>query len=212
MLTANLIGKLSLNSSFILYLIIYLPQIVHNRHEKHLANLSIHMHWMLYVGYFLDLFYGFSYQLQWQYKTVSIVSLGLLTIQHIQIVRGFWKNKQMNQVCLNLSLFLLMFIAVIYFFNRLDAHLSPNTTLIIGNVSRIIFLIYCLPQIVKNRATNSSNAINVHFIYLSLTLSVLDFISAWCLDWGWPNKLAAPISVVLMLILLKQRLQAANNI
>lgn len=198
----NLIGNICLNIAFVLYLFVYLPQIVHNRNTNHIANLSLKMHFTFYIAYLLDLFYGFSSNLPWQYRMVSIIGVSLLTVQHIQITQFFWiKNKQ---IWFN-SLFLLsIVISIIYFFTIQQALYSENATLLIGYISRAGFLLYTVPQILKNKRLQSTSAISLSFVYLNLTLSILDLIAAWCLNWGWPNKLGAPIAVSLMLIMLLQ--------
>lgn len=200
----TLIGTICLNIAFVLYLLVYLPQIIHNRHSKYIANLSLNMHFILYIGYILDLFYGFSSHLQWQYRAVSMVGLTLLTVQHLQITHYFWTNR--NQVIVNVNLLFLFSsgMSIFYFFVVEDSVCSEQTTLLIGYMSRICFLLYTLPQIIKNKTLKSANAISIQFIYLNLTLAVLDLIAAWCLNWGWPNKLGSPIMVCLMLIMLLQ--------
>jgi hypothetical protein len=76
----SLIGSISLNISFILYLILYPSQIIHNQKS---LNLSLHL--LLYSLYLFDLCYSFSNQLPWQYKTVSIIGLLLVSIQQTQL-------------------------------------------------------------------------------------------------------------------------------
>lgn len=198
------LGVMTLNCSFILYLCVYIPQVIHNRTSNNLVNLSANMHAILYLGYLLDLFYGFSQHLQWQYKTVSIVGLTLLIMQHLQITRYSWQRKnRLNTIFAMLAL-LATTTVLLYFFIIKQAMFSNETTVIIGYLARACFLLYTLPQILKNHALKVANAFSIRFIYLNLLVSILDMISAWCLNWGWPNKLAAPFTVTLMLLLLTQ--------
>ena len=199
-----LLGVISLNLSFVLYLLVYLPQIIHNRKPHHIANLSMGMHFILYSSYCLDLLYGFFSDLQWQYKTVSIASLFILTIQHLQITYHYQTQKKWMSFYFSLFLLAVVGTGMVYFVSTNQNHLSEQTTQSLGYLSRMGFLIYTLPQLLKNRALKSAQAISIPFIYLSLTLSLLDMISAWCLDWGWPNKLGAPLTISLMLIMLLQ--------
>ncbi len=199
-----MIGEISLNISFVFYLLVYLPQILHNRQSNHLSNLSMGMHFILYTSYCLDLFYGFSSDLQWQYKTVSIVSLTLLVIQHIQLTCHYQAQKKRGWFNFNVLFILTTGASIVYFFIVNQARLSEQTTQTLGYLSRAGFLIYTLPQIMKNRALKSTHAISIKFIYLSLLLSVLDMTSAWCLNWGWPNKLGSPLTMSLMLMMLLQ--------
>ena len=198
----TLIGNVCLNIAFVLYILVYLPQIIHNHQSNHIANLSLKMHFIFYIAYLLDLFYGFSCHLQWQYRMVSVIGVTLLTVQHLQITHHYWTDSQ--QKWFNLLFLLFAGISVLYFYTMAHGVYSDKTTLLIGYISRLGFLMYTLPQITKNRRLQSTVAISISFIYLNLTLSVLDLIAAWCLNWGWPNKLGSPFMVCLMVIMLLQ--------
>ncbi len=198
------LGFISLNISFFLYFFVFVPQIFHNRHTQHIANLSLTLHFLLFFTYLLDLFYGFAYSLQWQYKTVSCVCLFLIFIQHGQLVRFQFQHQQYKLVIANISLFIISIFSLFYFFIFLHHTLSTTQTASIGYISRVSYVIYSTPQILKNFKLKSTNAINLTFIYLNIILTLLDTLSAWCLDWGWPNKLAAPVMTGMMLVLLLQ--------
>lgn len=203
-MTTSLIGSISLNISFILYLILYIPQIIHNRKSTNIAQLSLNLHLLLYSSYFFDLCYGFSSHLPWQYKTVSIIGLSLVGIQHIQLMRFFIINKHLFIAGLSAVFLVLNVIAIDYFFEMKHGLLATQTTLLFGAIARLTGLVYCLPQIIKNITSKSANALSLHFLYLNLMLALLDTISSWCLNWGWPNKLAAPVNIVMMLIMITQ--------
>jgi uncharacterized protein with PQ loop repeat len=200
----SLIGSISLNISFILYLILYIPQIIHNRKSENIAQLSSSLHLLLYSSYCFDLCYGFSNHLPWQYKTVSIIGLLLVSIQHIQLIQFFFQNQCQLLAKSGMALLLLSIMGLYYFFNVTQGVLSYQTTLIFGTAARVSGLMYCLPQIIKNKSLKSARALNVQFLWLNLTLAILDTISSWCLDWGWPNKLAAPMIILMMIIMLTQ--------
>ena len=202
--TLSWLGHISLNIAFILYLIVYIPQIIHNQKVTNIAQLSLGLHFLLFSSYFFDLFYGFSSHLPWQDKTVSIVGLLLVTVQHLQLIKFFICKRLVLFAKVSCALLLLSIVGTYYFFIMKDDMLDENTTLIMGTFARICGLIYCIPQIVKNKQSKSSDAINIQFIYLNLVLALLDTTSSWCLNWGWPNKLAAPMNVTMMLMLLLQ--------
>ncbi len=204
-ITTLYLGQFTLNASFILYLMVYLPQIIHNRCKIHLASLSGGMHLSLFCGYLLDLFYGYSKCLPWQYKTVSIVGIFLLLIQHLQLINH---HKQQKQILKLISHILMLFAAIIItwiFFTSLHQQISVETTNILGYTARFFFLIYLIPQLIKNKRRPASQAISHYMIYLSLILCICDGISAWCLDWGWPNKIAGPFTLIILITLLKQQ-------
>lgn len=197
-----MIGLLSLNLSFVLHLFIYLPQVLHNRSSQNIKNLSINMHLILFFCYFLDIFYGFSSKMQWQYKTVSIVGFSLLIIQYLQIISFLNYKKSSNMATLHTVILAISIYFVIYFFMNDELVLSETEILYAGFISKILFIISALPQIIKNYKLESSSAISIYFIYLSITIATLDTISAWYLNWGWPNKITSPIVIFMMMLLL----------
>lgn len=200
-----MLGKISLNISFILYLFVYLPQVIHNRKTENILSLSLLMHFMLYISYWLDVMYGYSCNLQWQYKAVSLVGFILLIVQHLQIINHFKKINNVWIVSIHIFILVMTLSVLCYFFVAPQLFLNESSTNLIGYLSRILFIIYTLPQIIKNkRNPSSSNAINRYFIYLNLIIAILDTLSAWCLNWGLPNKLSGPIITLFMLTLLIQ--------
>ena len=156
-----LIGNISLNISFVLYVIVYIPQIIHNQKGANIAQLSFGLHFLLFSSYFFDLLYGFASQLPWQYKTVSTVGLLLVTVQHIQFIK-FFINKQLRlHVTLSIFFIILNCIAIYYFFIIQHSILDYDNTFIVGAIARICGLIYCFPQIIKNSISKTVNAISL---------------------------------------------------
>lgn len=205
-ITSDIIGKISLNVSFFLYLMVYVPQILHNRQKKNLADLSIWLHVFLFSSYFFDLFYGFASHLPWQYKTVSIVGLCLVSIQHLQLTHLYWQQKN-QRYWVGLSLVWLVYLVLtsaFFVFRPKDA----LVVFLMGVAARGCGFVYCIPQIIKNRKTGASHAISVYYLYINLTLTFLDTLSAWLLNWGWPNRIASPLSMGLMLIMIYQAYSA----
>ena len=204
MITAAQIGAWSLNISFVLYLIVYVPQVIHNHKAKHLQDLSLMMHFNLYIGYFLDLLYGVSMNLQWQYKTVSVVGLSLLILQHLQLTRYAWQQHNNFRVYVNCLILLVSIIILSYFFLYMSPIASQTVIAMIGYTSRVCFISYIIPQLIKNHRLKSAQSISQMFVILNLILATLDLLSSWCLHWGWPNQLGAPIMIILTFILWRQ--------
>lgn len=203
-MSASLIGSISLNISFVLYLIVYLPQIIHNRKTANIAQLSLGLHLLLLSSYLFDLCYGFSSHLPWQYKTVSIIGLSLVIIQHMQLTQFFTKNNYSRLAMMSTAFIVLSSVALYYFFIIAEGVLPAEETLMLGTAARMAGLMYCLPQIIRNKRLKAANALSLYFLGLNLTLALLDTVSAWCLDWGWPNKLASPITIAMMVIMIGQ--------
>lgn len=198
------IGNVTLNVSFVLYLIVYLPQIIHNRVASHIAQLSLWWHVILYLTYWFDLLYGFSSHLPWQYKTVSIIGFSLMVIQHTQLLFFFAHQRKIIYVKWGMAFLMVGFLAMYSFFTYFYPVVDAQVTLSLGVMARVLGLVYGIPQIIKNKRTQSAQAISIPFICINLSLTLLDSVSAWCLDWGWPNKVASPISFVMMTTILLQ--------
>jgi uncharacterized protein with PQ loop repeat len=207
MISPTTLGNITLNLAFVLYLIVYLPQIRHNRNKHHLAELSINLHMIIMTSFVLDLLYALLKPLPWQYRAVSITALCTLSIQQLQLMRFAQERGQVRLLTM-LSLFSVSLISIfmllgVFYFDTM-AH-SSKTVLLVGWISRLGFLSYVLPQIIKNYRLHSAKALSTGFLTISLFLSLLDLTSAWCLDWGWPNKLGTPLTISLTVMLLWQK-------
>ena len=202
-MTLTFYGMLSLNVSFVLYLLVYFPQVRHNRTLTHIQSLSTGMHTLLYSGYVLDLLYGFLSHYPWQYRMVSCVGVGLLSLQHIQLIHFFLNKKAFISAGSYFLGSILVIIGVTYVFLN-ASYCSSQLIVFMGYSSRVMFLSYTLPQLVKNNTLKSAVAMSTSFVILSLMIASLDTISAWCLDWSWPNKVGSPISMILTCCLLYQ--------
>jgi len=200
----NVLGNLSLNCCFVLYLIYYFPQLYHNQRHLQMAQLSLGMHFLLILAYIFDLFYGYAMHLQWQYRLVSWVGLGCLMVQHWQFIRYFFHERLRVWLGIQLLMMLIFMLLLCDFFLVKTAELSQQECLMLGYGARICFILCALPQVLKSHRYESLSAISLHYIYLNMSVISLDFISAWCLDWGWPNKLGGVPMILLMFYLLKK--------
>lgn len=211
--TLDFIGNVSLNVSSFFYLILLIPQVVHNQKSQNIAGLSLWLHLLLYVSYSSDLLYAFADAMPLQYKMVAIFGLILVMTQHLQLLKFYIKQKYYVLTKLGL-LFLMAHCALSYYLFVLlsQGPLNQKFVLVLGLMARGCEIIYCVPQIIKNEIYKSADAMSIHFIYLNILLAVLDTISAWCLNWEWPNKLVAPLSVIIMFIIYWQNKKYAVRI
>ena len=198
-----MLGQISLNLSFLMYMFLYLPQVIHNQKQTNLAELSKWMHLTLYLGYSLDLLYGFGSNLPWQYCTVSAIGWLLLTIQHVQLIHHF---KQAEQKFFQIGFYsILMCSTALLMLLSINpkpfVHLALYT---LGYAAQIAFVIAFIPQILKSKRLQSAQALSIFYILLCLFLAILDGISAWQLNWGWPNKLGSCLIILLTSMLLMQ--------
>lgn len=200
-MTKALIGAFSLNVSLVLYFTSYLPQLRHNQKGQDLKHLSLPFHFMLLTDYLLDLLYGFSLDLPWQYKLVSWTGLLYLMIQHRQLFKLHKKNILSNEVLL----LMLSVIIGLYFMS-----LKESVYLLIGWMVQIFNIGFYFPQIIKNlRNQKAARSLSISFLSLHLLSVTLDNISAWCLNWPMPSKVGAAMVSLLTITLFIQRLAFA---
>lgn len=208
-----MLGKISLNLSMFLYLIVYLPQLAHNRQTQHLRHLSLSMHVLLFLGYGCDLLYGLATHLPWQYLMVSSVGLGLFSIQHLQILKHLQTTRHTYLRAFLLTSWLLigLFILCLILFKPIEDYL-PYQASLLGWLSRLLFTVCFIPQLFKNHFAKTNQALNRYYLGINITLTCLDFISAWCLNWGYPNKIGPLISLILLSLLLFKNSVAAKPV
>lgn len=203
--TLNLLGNVSLNLSSFLYLILLIPQLMYNRKGKNLAGLSLWLHFILFTSYAFDLVYGISDDMPLQYRFVSAVGLILVLTQHIQLLKFHIKQRYYLLIKLGLLfLFTHIFLSYYFFLKFFHGTLSHNAVLMLGVIARGCEIIYCVPQIFKNRAAKAAIGVSFHFIFLNVLLAVLDTMAAWCLNWELPNKLVGPINIFIMFVIMFQ--------
>lgn len=203
MITSETIGALSLNISFILYLVLFFPQLLHNLIYKKTKNLSLLMHSILVLANCADLIYGFGRHMQWQYRTVTIVALACLVIQGIQICTYSRFDKRLFKT--NLATIIFLNLIVLYaIYSVWMENLTVTTMITIGAIAHLGFITYSIPQIIKNYRLRTTSGISIYFVGLSIFLGICDTVSAWALQWDLPSKIGSPIMVMLGMILFSQ--------
>lgn len=195
----HIIGELTLNLSFALYIIFYLPQLIHNLHRKKTNELSFAFHAMLMIAATADLYYGFGRIQQWQYRAVSVLMFACLLAQHIHLYFTRQEKWQLNLLSLTI---LIMLIGLFITFN--DKHINPMIFIIMGWVERSCYWFYAVPQIFKNRHLRSAASISPWFIGIGLITGICDTTSAWIFNWGSPSLYGTPIAIALHLWLFWQ--------
>lgn len=194
-----MLGQISLNISFGLYLVFLWPQIFHNALRKNTKQLSLTMHLILVLAYFADLLYGFGRDFPWQYKAVTISGLLALLVQHLQ----FYLYNLHNSFFKLISVVLLI-CALASFYALFGLNLPQSFFIGAGIVSQIGWFLYAIPQIYHNAKQASVDGLSLYFVLLALIIAICDTISAWSLNWDWPSKIGSPLSSILKLVLFAQ--------
>ena len=197
------LGMITLNISFVIYLIWLVPQIILNFQRKSTSGLSLMMHHILLGGYLCDLLYGFGNALQWQYRTVTIIGLISLTIQHYQFWRYGFKNEiQKKQYKILTACFTIF---LIYMFIGLKFNIISSLTYTsAGMLSQLCWLSYAAPQILKNYHSQSTTGLSAFFVIFAISLNICDAISAWSLNWPIPSKIGPLCALFLHILLFLQ--------
>lgn len=204
------LGMITLNISFAVYLIWFIPQIILNFQRKSTSGLSLMMHQILFAGYLCDLLYGFGNALQWQYRTVTIIGLLSLTIQHYQFWRYGFKNGLEKKQYIGLTGLFAIFLLYTIIGLKLDA-VSPLLYTFAGVISQICWLSYAAPQIINNYRAQSTTGLSVFFVIFAISLNICDATSAWALNWPLPSKIGPLFALVLHGILLLQWYRYQNT-
>lgn len=213
------LGKITLNISFILYLVLYLPQLWRNIKYKHIKDLSFGFHALLFIAATADLYYGFGRIEQWQYRAVSIVMFACLLTQHIQL---FFYQEKLKLIILSVII-IFMLTGLLYVIHSGTTH--TQLYLAMGWIERTGYWLYLLPQIIKNRSqfilkknsfdtplkNDASRAISPVFVSIGLLTAILDSVSAWSLSWASPSLYGAPIAVLLHIWILGQCFSAKGS-
>lgn len=198
------IGNLSLNCSFIIYCMVYIPQLIYNQKNKNLPELSLGLHSLFYLSFIFDFIYAFAHPFSWQYQVVSVIGFVAALIQHLQLLKWFIVQKKLAVIKL---IFLMLVFNIAFFFYCFclgKANLSAVFVIFCGTVARVTGLVAWLPQIIKNHKKKIHKSHSRAYLVLYSMVTGLDCISAWSLNWGWPNKIAAPVTLVFLLTILGQ--------
>ncbi len=195
----QLIGNIALNLSFLIYLVLYLPQVIYNLRRKSTDGLSFLMHFILIIGYTADMMYGFGRHMQWQYCLVAVIGLVCLGFQHVQV--GCYQKITRQYVLATVILLAWLAYAVYAISSRA---LPAGDYIDAGYVAWGTGVIYTLPQVWKNYRVASAVGVSTVFILFDILASSCDAVSAWCLNWDAPSKFGSPIECVFGLLLLAQ--------
>jgi uncharacterized protein with PQ loop repeat len=181
----------------------FIPQIVLNFKRKNTEGLSIFMHSILFMGYLCDLMYGFGCNMQWQYRMVTVVGLISLSMQHYQIGHyhsNHAKEKRIYKfLTITYPLLFIVCLSVILF-----SHFDKSIFDLLGMCTNACWLIYGIPQIIKNYNNQSTLGLSTLFVCFSIFLNLCDSTSAWALHWDYPSRIGPLLALTQNFILLLQ--------
>lgn len=190
------IGQITLNTSLLIYLIYFLPQIIHNQWHRKTAQISVWTHWGMLCANSFDLIYGYGYQLPWQYLTVTWISLTFIMLQQWQIYlqsqyKGFYQHMLAHGV---------LIVAIVMAMTPY----ASSLLWILGFISVGLYSLYWLPQIIKNAHTRKAEGFSVWFIVLNFTALGCDLCSALIFGWPLPSLISPIVIMVLLSVLMLQ--------
>ena len=196
------LGELTLNLSFYLYLVFYLPQLWRNFRCNDITNLSLGFHSLLFIGATADLFYGFGRIQQWQYRVISLTMFLCVLVQHVHFC---WHARRVSRGKMYLTLLsLLVFVLLVLLFFVLAGRQHYFIGSALGWVERIAYWFYSVPQLIKNKERQDASSLSPYFLVLAVLTALCDSVSAWTLSWGPSSLYGAPLALLVHLILLYQ--------
>jgi len=199
------IGQIALNIATILYLIHYLPQLVHNRKAENRAQLNLHFHGLLSIAYLSDLIFAFGMNMPWQYCLVSVVGALCLVAQHLQLKKMYLQEKEFLVYQLIIAFFVLIFFASLYL------KLPKPFFLIMGYICQAAIWFYTLPQIWHNYVNKHGLGLNNLYLGMNWSCYLLDVIAAMALNWPMPAKIGAFFGLTCSTFLIYQMMIYASN-
>jgi len=199
LLSSHLIGEITLNISTIIYLIYYLPQLIHNIKSSNLREMSFYFHFILLTAALSDLVYGFGMHMPWQYRLVSFTWVAYLLVQQFQLWRIHKKSRKFQFLSCSLLAY-----TIAGFLLYLSGSKMLTVFVVFGYISVFFGIIHTVPQIVRNFNLSSAHALSVYYLILVLVTRVCDNVSAWMLHWPLPSKIGPVIGFICTIVLLSQ--------
>ena len=193
------IGHITLNISLLVYLIYFIPQIIHNHRQNTTADISLSTHSLMIAANIMDLIYGFGFSLEWQYRLVTILTLSFLMIQQFQILKAQF-NTALRIHTIAICLIIAIIILLIY------SNIMPHSLLITaGIISSVIYCGYWIPQIILNFKLKKADGFSIVYLRLVFIACVCDLTSAISLGWPYPSVITPIIIMSMILVIFYQR-------
>ena len=193
------IGQATLSISLIIYIVQYVPQLIHNSLSNKTSQISLNTQLLIVIAASCDLAYGFGYNLQWQYKLVSILGLIYLIIQQMQIISQ--NSTGLLTRIYTILAFILIITSVTYTIYNIKNDYILDT---IGYIETSCYIVYWLPQIIKNFITKQADGFSKVFLIITLIGAMLDLLSAIFLHWPVPSILMPINTLILVMIIIMQ--------
>ncbi|GAB4223155.1 MAG: PQ-loop repeat-containing protein [Francisella sp.] len=191
-------GYITLNISFIIYCINFLPQTIHNQIKHKTFEISLLTHSLMIIANSFDLIYAIGFNMQWQYILVDIILLIFLIIQQFQILND---NRQKKIYIHTLCVFIFLFVVLIIIFL---VQINNNILLLFGVISSFIYNVYWLPQIYKNYHNKQAEGFSIFYLSLTFFGAICDISSGIFLDWPLVSIISSSCLSILIFIQIMQ--------
>ena len=190
----EILGNITLNISLVIYLVCFVPQIIHNQIKHKTSEISLVTHYLMITANTMDLIYAVGLDMPWQYILVDVTLLFFLIIQQFQLLNDktcFKIFAQTTQVMTFITAMVLL-----AFFEIL----SNKQLLLLGSISAVIYNLYWLPQIIKNFRNKNAEGFSVVYLSILLFTTVCDVVSGITLSWPIPSVLCSVALIFLIAI------------
>ena len=192
------LGYITLNISLMIYLVLFLPQTIHNQLYHKTKHISLWTHSLMLMAISLDLIYAIGSFINWQYILVDSVLLFFLMIQQFQILNDNKCNK-MYLHSIGVIVYMCIVMYIIAFINIYNQKIE-----ILGYISGFIYTVYWFPQLYKNFITKAANGFGIIYLILTMVVLTCDLISAVSLSWPMPSLLTSVFLIIITALLIFQ--------
>lgn len=202
-INTHFFGQIALNTSFLLYSIQFVPQVIHNfRNRQALSNISILTQFGIFITVLCNIVETIGFGYEWQYAVVAIIYLLGVCIQQLQISIFCKKIPEI----VNISFIFLFAIAMLAMGS--NYHLVYQLA---GYIGFVVNTLYWFPQMYKNYKQKRFDGFSLAFILIALIGTCLYIASSFILGWDLIFKLNAVVMFPIISILVIQKFYYRQN-
>jgi hypothetical protein len=203
MTTIQHIGIYTINISFALHFVVYIPQIIHNRKHKQNMEISPLTQCAMLIAYGSNVIFGITHNMPWQYATISLVLLLPTLFQQYQMYLSKSYKVAWHIFAIAWTVVIIAVISIYIMNDSLPISFNSwfqKITYQTVNIASIIYMVYWLPQIYRNFKNKTANGFAMIFLYIGLVEAVLNTFTA--IAYKYPIiSLITGIEVGIMLII-----------
>lgn len=207
MTTIQLIGVYTINISFALHFVVYIPQIIHNRKYKKNMEISPITQCAMLLAYGSNVIFGITHSMPWQYATISMVLLLPTLFQQYQMYISKSYKMAWHIFAIVWAMVIVAVISIYLMGDYLPAfinYLFDKVTYQTVNIASTIYMLYWLPQIYRNFKNKTANGFAMIFLYIGLAEAILNTFTAIAYEYPLISLITGIEVGIMLLIVMYQ--------